>query len=54
MTWVEAGLLLSVAGVALGALTRRAMVGRLVMWISLVALLALAASFGRELVIDLM
>jgi hypothetical protein len=51
---VEVCLLLAMAGIVLGAGTRRNRAGRLLLWSSMVVMLGLGAVFGAELLRDLL
>jgi VIT1/CCC1 family predicted Fe2+/Mn2+ transporter len=53
MTFVEAGLLLALAGLVGGLLTRRKPFGRALWMVSAVILVALLAKFGSEFAADL-
>jgi hypothetical protein len=53
MTWVEVLVLLSGTGIVGGLIRRRTRTGRIIMWVSLAMLAGLLATFGRELVSDL-
>jgi hypothetical protein len=53
MTWVELLVFLSGTGILGGLIGRRTRTGGIMMWVSLAMLAALLATFGRELVSDL-
>jgi hypothetical protein len=53
MTWVEVLVLLSGAAFVVGLIRRRTRAGRILAWVSLAVLAALLATFGPELVTDL-